>query len=321
MIFKYPALGYKETMEVFRLNLRMLKDMERDRADVLGVDMMEVHDDEIQDFARAHFAEKPRQRWNGRQIRNAFQIARSLAHFEWENNKRRGEGNAKLYLGASHFENVAEATMAFDEYKQTTLGKSDDEHAASRMERARERAPDAGRPDSGSLPSWRSNYSDGPYARQPHTPQPSTQYGYGGHHYSAPPPQQQHTPTPDPGYALGGSSMAPAASYSGYAQDRGAPVPPSYQQQHQPPPPSSRAPMPHQYGDELGMPHDLKQAPPPRSPPRSDQGYHPGGHPASEPMRYNDEAQRYNTGNSTVQLTYRTADGGRGGDDRPPPHY
>lgn len=144
MIFKYPALGWAETMEVFRLNLRMLKRMEQDGANVLGTDMMDVRDGEIEQFAYGHFAEKPKKRWKGRQIPSAFQIARSLAHFEYENNKSRGDQDARLYLGARHFRTVAEATMAFDEYKQITIGKSDDEHAASRMERARERGTGPG---------------------------------------------------------------------------------------------------------------------------------------------------------------------------------
>lgn len=333
MIFKYPALGWAETMEVFRLNLRMLKRMEQDGADVLGTEMMDVRDGEIEQFAYGHFAEKPKQRWNGRQIRNAFQIARSLAHFEYESNKSRGDPDAKLYIGARHFRTVAEATMAFDEYKQITIGKSDDEHAASRMERARERDAGPGRADSGT-PSWRSNYGDGLYAPRPRTPQPNTQYSY-QNPYSAPP--AQHTPSPNPSFSLGGAlngtGMTPTPY--GYSQDSAAApsYPPYQQQQQQQQHQSSRPPMSSQYSDSPGTMHDLKQAPPQPSastpqgypsvpaPDQHRQGLPPpggaaapqsyAGPPRSEPMRYGDEAQRY--GGS---IPYRPGDSGRPGGER-----
>lgn len=217
MIFKYPALGWDETKEVFRLNLRMLRQTEQDRANVMESDLMDIHESEIEQFAHAHFFDKPRQRWNGRQIRNAFQIARSLAHFEYEDAEKRGERNHKLSLGARHFSTVAEATMAFDEYKQTTIGKSDEENAASRMERARERDVPSYRPEPAS--SWRQNYGEGLYSSRPRTPQPSSQYSYSSQ-YSVPPPQQ--TPSPHPSFSLGGASAGPsmAPAHHGYMQDR-----------------------------------------------------------------------------------------------------
>ncbi|MCJ1395789.1 hypothetical protein MMC18_008675 [Xylographa bjoerkii] len=68
-------------------------------------------------FAKEHW--KADQRWNGRQIKNAFQTAIALA--EWDNLKVSGGSTAKLtrpVLEKSHFETVAAASAHFEMYLQ-----------------------------------------------------------------------------------------------------------------------------------------------------------------------------------------------------------
>lgn len=73
----------------------------------------------IVDFALRHFEEnrKRNTRWNGRQIRNAFQTATALAVHEAAAAQK---WPATLEVG--HFETVAEASLQFDMYIAETIG-------------------------------------------------------------------------------------------------------------------------------------------------------------------------------------------------------
>lgn len=73
-----------------------------------------------------------RRRWNGRQIRNAFQTAASLARYEHNLKPHRG-----LFLGAHHFKTVEEATVEFEAYRQEMYGKLETEIVAERGERVK----------------------------------------------------------------------------------------------------------------------------------------------------------------------------------------
>jgi hypothetical protein len=228
------TVGIKETIGVFRLNLRMLEQSERERASLKGTEMMEIRKEEIEEFAFNHFAENPKQRWNGRQIRNAFQIARSLAQFEAESAWKRGDSGHKLAVGVKQFKTVAEATMAFDEYRQIVIGKTDDEDAAARMERARERDLNSQRHGGDTGPSWRQSYGDSPYNARTRTPQPPS-YGYQPQ-YGAPP--QQTTPSPHANFSLGGAPRGTGMTPGVYGHERmpsqtysQPPPQPQYQQQ------------------------------------------------------------------------------------------
>lgn len=82
MSLYYPPLDKNRTREIFRLNIDKLRKIEGQRHELMGSPCMEIKDSEILDFAAQHFEENARLSgcWNGRQIRNAFQIASSLAH-------------------------------------------------------------------------------------------------------------------------------------------------------------------------------------------------------------------------------------------------
>lgn len=133
----YPYLGKEETETLFLMNIDRLRFIEKERAEVLYGDesrAMFIETEAILDFAKHHFKtyeSQPDTRWNGRQIRNAFQIASSLARYEHRRNPHRG-----LFLSKSHFTQVEEATKEFDEYRLDMLGKPDGEIARDMQERA-----------------------------------------------------------------------------------------------------------------------------------------------------------------------------------------
>lgn len=132
MSLYYSALGETETEEIFRLNLARLKEIEEQRASTAGEEKLFIFDDEIIAFAKQHYRKHigGPGRWNGRQIRNAFQIAASLAHYDGEANP-----GAQRQLGARHFQTVDEATTKYDEFRAGIFGKFEDELAHEREER------------------------------------------------------------------------------------------------------------------------------------------------------------------------------------------
>lgn len=76
-----------------------------------------VDEDEIKKFARrqwADSAENPTQRWNGRQIRNAFQSAIALA--KWDHQESGEDAQTKPCLSVKQFEIVAKTSAHFDAY-------------------------------------------------------------------------------------------------------------------------------------------------------------------------------------------------------------
>ncbi|KAL1845300.1 hypothetical protein VTK73DRAFT_715 [Phialemonium thermophilum] len=173
----YPHLNYDQTMKIFRLNLARLEKIEAQRRDA-GQPALTVLSREILEFAHDHFYNPRHQseggRWNGRQIRNAFQIAAALAHLDGASSSGSGNGNnnsnnkddaPRLVVGRAHFVDVAETIRNFDRFRASVLGKHDDEIARLKMERNDEFSDgDAGAPPHG-----------GPAGGPPRTP-----FGGGG---------------------------------------------------------------------------------------------------------------------------------------------
>ena len=91
------------------MNIRRVAESEE-----LGVD---VNEDEVKKFARkqwADSAENPTQRWNGRQIRNAFQSAIALA--KWDHQESGEDADTRPCLSVKQFEIVAKTSAHFDAY-------------------------------------------------------------------------------------------------------------------------------------------------------------------------------------------------------------
>ncbi|KAI1173932.1 hypothetical protein F4777DRAFT_417633 [Nemania sp. FL0916] len=139
---QYPRLGLIETLAIFQTNLDRLIDIEFERAKITGEPALEVRSDGILAFAAAHYhrhegsiASPP---WNGRQIRNAFQIAPSIARYGRGPSgsvpssavDRTGDSSPsdqEPYIGPEHFEKVEESTAESEPgSRQATTTASED---------------------------------------------------------------------------------------------------------------------------------------------------------------------------------------------------
>ncbi|KAI1318655.1 P-loop containing nucleoside triphosphate hydrolase protein [Xylariaceae sp. FL0255] len=124
---QYPRLGLIETLAIFQTNIDRLMDIEYERSQITDEPTFEVKSDGILAFAAAHFHRHEGSLisppWNGRQIRNAFQIAPSIARYEHahrpgakqqqqqqHNGSSNGSGSDEPYIGPEHFEKVEETT-------------------------------------------------------------------------------------------------------------------------------------------------------------------------------------------------------------------
>ncbi|KAI2638292.1 hypothetical protein GGS21DRAFT_510580 [Xylaria nigripes] len=113
---QYPRLGLIETLAIFQTNIDRLIDIEFERAKITGEPGFEVKADGILAFAAAHYHRHEGNPisppWNGRQIRNAFQLAPSIARFGQS-------GEQELFIGPEHFEKVEESNVESDAGRQT----------------------------------------------------------------------------------------------------------------------------------------------------------------------------------------------------------
>ncbi|KAL4882297.1 hypothetical protein BJY04DRAFT_217615 [Aspergillus karnatakaensis] len=141
----YPPLSLEHTLAIFKVNIRRLRDIEHEmrRGHTDTEPRLDIDYKSILDYAEWHYKSherNPEQRWNGRQIRNAFQVACSLAQFDmnmtshenWDedgHDARHKEGgpvekNRQLTskLDYAQFKIVADMIEKFDEYLCDTLG-------------------------------------------------------------------------------------------------------------------------------------------------------------------------------------------------------
>ncbi|RDW84237.1 hypothetical protein BP6252_01827 [Coleophoma cylindrospora] len=127
----YPPLNYQQTMDIWKLNIDRLRQVEKDRSEAVSHEPLQINEKGILRFAKEKFhQDHNRNRWNGRQIRNAFQIASSLANFD-----ARKDG-IQPRLSVEHFKMIHTVTDDFDKYIKEAKGKSDGELAFDRGDRA-----------------------------------------------------------------------------------------------------------------------------------------------------------------------------------------
>lgn len=121
---RYDALTLEQVKGIFRLNINQLNEIERERSEASGTKPMIIFEKEIMQFAEDHWNSHTEElgRWNGRQIRNAFSIAASLAHFDAE---REGVPDIAVQLRHFHFREVDKATVLYDKYRYSILTASD----------------------------------------------------------------------------------------------------------------------------------------------------------------------------------------------------
>ncbi|KAI1342474.1 hypothetical protein F5Y15DRAFT_305328 [Xylariaceae sp. FL0016] len=129
MSLYYPPLDKTQTRDIFRLNISKLREIEAQRQEMTGEPTLVIKDSEIIDFAARHYDENARSTgcWNGRQIRNAFQIASSLAHHSYaidsETARSRGQQlPVAPVLDRGLFEKVQMSTQSFDKHMAESKG-------------------------------------------------------------------------------------------------------------------------------------------------------------------------------------------------------
>ncbi|KAK6949515.1 hypothetical protein Daesc_009597 [Daldinia eschscholtzii] len=129
----YPELGRKETLEVFKLNLQLIRDRFENKPRKFTPDEIEIGA-----FAQEYWDNNPFDHWNGRQIRNACQTALALAEYEAQGKDHTHvlNPNAEIRLNVSHFKTVADAYLAFSKHLKDIYGT----HAARRAKEAGLRA-------------------------------------------------------------------------------------------------------------------------------------------------------------------------------------
>lgn len=128
----YPPLDLTQTREIFRLNVNKLREIERQRSELTGKPELVIKEDDIIKFAVEHFNHPvgASGRWNGRQIRNAFQIASGLAYYHFATQSHTSCSPEDHLQGApildsNLFKKVQHATQSFDKYMRETRGWTD----------------------------------------------------------------------------------------------------------------------------------------------------------------------------------------------------
>lgn len=112
MSLYYPELNGEKTVEIFKINLKMIQERFVLRGRTIEIDFG------ITSFALQHFQDHPKARWNGRQIRNACQTALALAEFEAQGNSHDTAAKPALVvkLNVEHFKKVRNAYLEFTKY-------------------------------------------------------------------------------------------------------------------------------------------------------------------------------------------------------------
>lgn len=131
----YPQLKLQPTLEIFELNLRLIKQRFKNKNRNLNIEEVQ-----ILDSAKRYWLQHKKMRWNGRQIRNACQTALALAEFDAQggSHSRILDPNAVVELKVHHLEVVSAAYLEFTRYLKR-LYKTDQDRLAQRTGmRARE---------------------------------------------------------------------------------------------------------------------------------------------------------------------------------------
>lgn len=131
----YRALNPQQTREIWQINLDRLARIDAEHQRKAGRPAMEIPHNEILEFAHHHSAA-----WNGRQIRNAFQVVRSLAYADAaaEAERIRASGSDEVppppRLAVKHFRVIDRVTEDFDAYMKAVFSGQDSGDLAREME-------------------------------------------------------------------------------------------------------------------------------------------------------------------------------------------
>ncbi|KAJ8132046.1 hypothetical protein O1611_g1581 [Lasiodiplodia mahajangana] len=131
----YPYLSLNDTISILRSNLERLPRLDKSKNSTRGI---KIKYEEIEDFIVREYEEysravkKSRGPWNGRQIRNAVQVAACLALYE---KKTSEDEDLPAILTAEHFRTVAETTREFENFLKIAKVGDDEFLARQRQER------------------------------------------------------------------------------------------------------------------------------------------------------------------------------------------
>ncbi|KAK3986431.1 hypothetical protein QBC44DRAFT_139606 [Cladorrhinum sp. PSN332] len=141
----YQDLTLEQTIDIWRLNIQRVHDIEATLAKVEGRSPLVINEDELLVFATQRYSEGGNYnrvgRWNGREIRNAFQCARSLAYYEYAQREQpwlrektacaeAGKDDQQPppgppVLEVRHFETMYQITASFENYRVAIHGAAD----------------------------------------------------------------------------------------------------------------------------------------------------------------------------------------------------
>ncbi|KAG4431610.1 hypothetical protein IFR05_012903 [Cadophora sp. M221] len=155
----YPRLDRASTKQIWERNIFRVKHSD------LNID---IEEEKIRKFYERHWVENveyPSRRWNGRQIKNAFQTALALANWDFHD----AQDSSRLkrpFLKAAHFNRVAETSAHFDDYISDIHGLQDQDAYAILAEREEVRKDSHRGIYSGSrMPASRSSRRQAPLRR------------------------------------------------------------------------------------------------------------------------------------------------------------
>ena len=131
----YPELSLDQTLDIWRLNIQRVRQIEDELSKVENRPPLQINDSNLLKFANRHFEENSKgrggTRWNGRQIRNVFQVALSLAYYEYQEQQKaevvEGAAARAPTLDVAHFETMNEITTSFEQYRNSVRDATDAE--------------------------------------------------------------------------------------------------------------------------------------------------------------------------------------------------
>jgi len=125
----YPLLNYDQNLKIWRSQLRRIKEGAEKHIEFDEIALLDYAKRLFETQANSTGSPGEGPRWNGRQIRNAFQSAIAIAVY-------RTEDSEVAKLNVEHFWKVAKASNDFNDYlRKTKRGLSDGDIAGSNMTR------------------------------------------------------------------------------------------------------------------------------------------------------------------------------------------
>ncbi|KAI2465920.1 hypothetical protein F4781DRAFT_407511 [Annulohypoxylon bovei var. microspora] len=123
----YAPLSHRQTSEIWKVNINRLKSKE--------AGFVIIEDEDLIDYAQELWDDN--HRWNGRQIRNAFQSAVALAQHNSKQGLHSPNSNSEraVSLTREHFIPVVAATEEFESYLAKTHGETESARAKLRQVR------------------------------------------------------------------------------------------------------------------------------------------------------------------------------------------